>query len=42
MKCLTVSRYDTVYDWLEKHLEVNKSGFFRRLLNLWWIMEEQA
>jgi len=31
MKRLTVPRDDTVYDWLEKHREVNKSGLFQKI-----------
>jgi hypothetical protein len=31
MKRLTVSRDDIVYDWLEKHREVNKSGLFQKI-----------
>ena len=31
MKHSTVSCDDTIYDWLQKHPEVNKSGLFQKV-----------
>jgi hypothetical protein len=31
MKHFTISCDDTMYDWLQKHPEINKSGLFQKV-----------
>ena len=31
MKHFTISCDENIYDWLQKHLKVNKSGFFQKV-----------
>ena len=32
MKHFTISCDETIYDWLQKHREVNKSGLFQKFV----------
>jgi len=32
MKHFTISCDETIYDWLQKHPEVNKSGLFQKVV----------